>query len=214
MEQPVGSAAGAKASHDKPFACPARPGGTAGSHGTTPHGLHRGRTGAGYCGLSPAAPIMMQAPLPPRRSRHPSDRGCPTTTASPPGVSEAIAALVETGWLSGATSCTSALLRLAPRRAAVARTDDTRAGRRRLHLTLTDQLPLSAAARRAWASAFRRRSASLDSPLPSPAACGGRRRTDPRPVRRAFPRTPEATHPTMWTATSTCVLCCLACAKR
>lgn len=66
-----------------------------------------------------------------------------------PGVSEAIAALVETGRLS-ATSCMSALpdwRRAAPPLRALMTRAPADVG---LHLTLTDQPPLSAAARRAW----------------------------------------------------------------
>lgn len=66
-----------------------------------------------------------------------------------PGVSEAIAALVATGRLS-ATSCMSALpdwRRAARPLRAVMASAPADVG---LHLTLTDQPPLSAAARRAW----------------------------------------------------------------
>lgn len=66
-----------------------------------------------------------------------------------PGVSEAIASLIETGRLS-ATSCMSALpdwRRAAPPLRALVARAPADVG---LHLTLTDQPALSAAARRAW----------------------------------------------------------------
>ena len=119
MEQPAsGSAPGAKASHDKPFApCPARPS-TAGSAGTgTPHGLHRREDQVRDTGLSARSADHMQAPPAlPLQAPGPIVVCADDHVASSPGVSEAIAALVETGLLS-ATSCMSgASTGAAPRR--------------------------------------------------------------------------------------------------
>lgn len=132
--------------HDKPFADRRRARAHAMRHRAAP-----AAQAAGYCAFSPPATDRMD-PLP---APHPTASAprplvvCADDYGLAPGVSAAIATLIEAGRLS-ATSCMSALpdwpRAAPPLRTVVARVPADIG----LHLTLTDQPALSRSARAAW----------------------------------------------------------------